>query len=178
MMLKTNIWMKGFVAFVGSFLIGRMFITGAEATNPENVVAQVTFVDVITINEINPLRYGFLDQNLSVGETVIIAPDSSLTDAGSNQLSGTFGAASLTVAGTGGESINILVDTITNGAGYTLAGFTCNYDAGVDTACGGAGYTETSVGSATLLIGATLTGTGTAVPGAADGNFNVTVAYQ
>ena len=36
--------------------------------------------------------------------------------------------------------------------GYTLATFMCNYDgAGVDTACDGTGYSETTVASATRV---------------------------
>ncbi len=40
------------------------------------------------------------------------------------------------------------------------------------------GYSETSVASATLLVGVTLTGDGTAVAGAADGSFEVIVIHQ
>ena len=42
----------------------------------------------------------------------------------------------------------------------------------------GAGYTATAVASATLKIGATLTGDNTATAGNADGSFDVTVTYQ
>ena len=52
-------------------------------------------------------------------------------------------------------------------------------NAGGDTACGGPGYSETSVGSSTLLVGLTLVGTGNnGLAGAADGSFAVTISYQ
>ena len=42
----------------------------------------------------------------------------------------------------------------------------------------GAGYTATAVASATLKIGATLTGTNSATAGNADGTFDLTIVYQ
>ncbi len=54
------------------------------------------------------------------------------------------------------QSITILVDNVGASTGYTLATFTCNYDgAGVDTACDGTGYSETTFASATLLAALT-----------------------
>ncbi len=86
-------------------------------------------------------------------------------------------AASLIVTASPGRAIIIRVDTVVPGAGYSLADFRCNYNAVSDTACDGAGYSETSVASGTLLVGVTLTGDGTAVTGAARGSFEVTVTY-
>ena len=54
------------------------------------------------------------------------------------------------------QSITILVDNVGASTGYTLATFMCNYDgAGVDTACDGTGYSETTFASATLLAALT-----------------------
>jgi hypothetical protein len=165
-------------AIAGLALAAVLSVGNVYATNPEPVVAQVTFVDAITIAEVNALQYGLLDQALNL-ETIIIAPDSTLGGTGlALVVGGTQAAANLTVAATAAQAITILVDTVVSGAGYSLATFMCNYDSGADTACDGAGYGETTVASATLLIGATLTGDNTAVPGAADGSFNVTVSYQ
>ncbi len=44
--------------------------------------------------------------------------------------------------------------------------------------CDGSGYTETSVASAILTIGATLKANGNAVVGTDDITFDVTVTYQ
>jgi hypothetical protein len=165
-------------AIAGFGLAAALAASNVYAANPEPVVAQVTFVDAITITEVNALQYGLIDQVLNL-ETIIIAPDSGVTGTGTGLIvGGTQAAANLTVAATVSQSITILVDTVVSGAGYSLGTFFCNYDGGTDTACDGAGYGETSATSASLLIGATLTGDNTATPGAADGSFNVTVSYQ
>jgi hypothetical protein len=170
--------MKGLLAIPGSALIGLMLVTGADAANPEPVTVGMDFVDPITITENGSLRFGLLDQALNT-ETIIIAPNSGVSGTGTGLiLGGTQAAADLTVTATASQSITILVDTIVSGAGYTLGTFMCKYGSGTDTACDGSGYSATSAASATLLIGATLTGDNTAVAGAADGSFNVTVAYQ
>ncbi len=176
--MNTNIWRKRFAAILGLALTGTMLATGATAANPESVVAQVTFSDPITITEVSALQYGILDQALNT-ETIIIAPDSTVTGTGTGLiLGGTQDAAELTIGAVVAQPITIVVGTIVSGAGYTLGTFMCNYNTGSDTACDGAGYSETSATSATLFVGATLTGDNTAVPGAADGSFIVTITYQ
>ena len=175
--MKTSNWMKRFAAIGGSALMGLTLTIGANAANPEPLVAQVTFANPITITEVNSLQWGTLDHNLNT-ETIIIAPNSTVTGTGTAFVIGaTPAAANLTVGATPG-GITILVDTIVSGAGYSLTAFLCDYDGGTVTACDGAGYSETAVSSATLLIGATLTGDNSAVPGAANGSFEVTVTYQ
>ena len=175
--MNTSNWMKRFAAIVGSALFGLMLATVSYAAT-ESVVAQVTFADLITITENNSLRYGVLDEAITSAESVIIAPDSSVTDAGSNVLGGTQGAANLTVGATASQTLSIQVTSITNNTGFTLGSFICSYDGGADTACQAAPYTPGSVLSATLLIGATLTGDDFAVPGVSDGSFIVTITYQ
>ena len=177
-MFKTNNWMKSFVAILGSTLVGLMLAADAAAENPEPVTVEVTFVDPITITEVSALQYGLLDQLLAGAETVVIAPDSSLTDLSGRVVGGTQAAADLTVTATELTTINILVDNIVNGTGYTLATFMCDYNTGADTACDGAGFNVTSIASATLRVGVTLTGDGLAVAGEANGSFDVTVSYQ
>ncbi len=177
-MFETNNWMKSFVAILGSTLIGLMLATGAAAENPEPVTVEVTFVDPITITEVNALQYGLLDQLLDADETVVIAPDSSVFDSNGRVVGGTQAAADLTVTATESTTITILVDNIVNGTGYTLATFICDYNAGPDTACDGAGFDVASIASATLRVGVTLTGNGSAVAGVANGRFDVTVSYQ
>ncbi len=168
--------MKKFAALLGSALLGLMLATGANAATPENVVAQVTFANPITIAEVNSLQYGTLDHNLNT-QTIIINPDSTLGGTGTAFVIGAPpAAANLTIGADIGLALTILVDNIIDGTGYALTAFMCNYDndAG-DTACNS--YNPTSVASATLLIGATLTGDNLAVPGAANGSFDVTITY-
>ena len=140
----------------------------------ENVTAEVQFVSPVAIVENNALQFGLLDAGLANAETVVIATDGSVTDAASNVLGGTQAAADLTVTATAGQSINISISSIVNGTGYALGSFTCDYDGNGSGACGSA----TSVASATLNIGATLTGDGTAVAGTANGSFDVVIDYQ
>jgi hypothetical protein len=170
--------MKGLLAILGSALIGLMLVNGADGANPEPVTVGMDFVDPITITENASLRFGLLDQALNT-ETIIIATNDVVTGTGTGLiLGGTQAAADLTVTASASQSITILVDAIFPGAGYTLTTFMCKYGSGSDTACDGSGYSETSAASATLKIGATLTGDNTAVAGNADGTFDVTVSYQ
>ncbi len=171
-----NIWMKSLLIVFGSSLSGLMPITVADAANPEPVTVGMSFLDPVTITEVNALQYGILDQTLNT-ETIIIAPNSTVSGTGTALiLGGTQAAANLTVTATASQTLTILVDSIVNGTGYALSAFVCKYNNGTDTACNS--YTPTSVASATLLVGATLTGDNLAVAGAANGSFNVTVAYQ
>ncbi len=169
---------KSFLAVVCA-LAGFLFAGSANAANPEPVVAEVEWVAPVTITETNALQFGMLDVNMLNTQTVVIAPNGAVTDANGNVAGGTQAAAALTVGAEVGRTIDILVDTIVNNTGYGLGSFVCNYDGvGHDTACSGASYAETSVASATLLVGATLTGDGLAVAGIRNGSFNVTITYQ
>ena len=151
----------------------------ARATT-EAVVAQATFVAPITIVENESLRFGLLDVAMANAETVIIGTDDSTTDAGSNTLSGaaTRGAADLTVTSTAAQAISILVDNISGGTYHNLGTFLCSYAGGGDTVCDSTYNIASSSASTTLLIGATLTGLGSAVAGADNGSFDVNVIYQ
>jgi hypothetical protein len=142
------------------------------------VEAAVTFVEPTGVGAVNDLRFGSLDRKLSDQESVTVAPDSTVTDPADRVVGGSQAAASLNVTASPGQAITILVDAVDSGAGYSLADFRCNYNAGSDTDCDGTGYLETATASGTLFVGMTLTGDGTAVVGAADGSFDVTISYQ
>ncbi len=173
-----NIWMKSLLIVFGSSLSGLMPITVADAANPESVTVDMAFLDPVTITENESLRFGLLDVNMADMETVVIAPNDGLTDAGGNVFGGTQAAADLTVTATASQSITILVDNVGTATGYALATWMCKYGTGSDTACDGSGYSATSAMSAVLLIGVTLTGNGNAVAGADNTTFDVTVTYQ
>jgi Domain of unknown function (DUF4402) len=162
----------------GAVLVG-VVGAAAYAANPEQVTVEVEFVAPITISGTTALQFGLVDVSIGATETIIIAPDSSVTDAASRLLNNSQAAAEMTVGATAGEAINILVDNVNEGAGYTLDTFLCDYNgSGVPAACDGAGLNATAAGSALLTIGATLHGTGTAAVGVQNGTFDVTVAYQ
>ena len=177
-MLYKFLSLKRFCTATTCALAALFALNGANAANPESVTIEAEFVDPITITENNALQFGLLDQNFANLETIVIGTNSAVTDAANRVLGGTQAAANLTVASTTGQSITILLDSFVNGTGYTLGTALCSYNGGADTACAGAGMSATSVASASLLIGATMTGNGLAVTGVANGSFNVTVAYQ
>ena len=177
MMFKTKIFLQGCVAVLGSALIGLMLSTSAFAANPETVTVEVEFIDPLVISTTFPLRYGLIDVNLAGGDTIQIDPDDTVTESTPRVAGGTQAAAELSVTGTASRAITILVDNIVNNTGYTLGSFMCNYD-GPDGACDGLGLSETSIASATLDIGATLTGTGLAGLGVVNGAFDVTITYD
>ena len=173
--------MKHITAISGFALIGLMLATSVDAANPEPIVVQVAFVAPITITETNPLQFGALDVAMGLTETVIIAPDGSVTDGSANVIGGTQAAATANVVATPGRAINILVDTVTTGTGYTLHTWMCDYDG--DIAGGGAcdvgGLSETSVaGSIEVRVGVTLESDAAPVVGDQDGGFELTVAYE
>ncbi len=175
----TNIWVRGLLVVFGSALIGLIPAIVADAANPESVTVDMTFLDPVTITENNPLQFGLLDVNMGNNQKVTIAPDGSWTDTQNNVFGGTQAAADLTVTATASQSITILVDNVSTATGYVLETWICHYDtAGPDSNCDGSGYTETSVASATLTIGATLKANGNAVVGTDDSTFDVTVTYQ
>ncbi len=146
----------------------------------ELVEAKVTFVNPTAIGAVNGLQFGLPGENLANIDNVIVTTGSD--DGGTKRRAvenGPQSAASLIVTAAPGQPITILVDQVVAGDGIALADFRCNYNAGDDTACGGPGYSETSVASSTLLVGVTLIGTtNNGLAGAADASFDITISYQ
>lgn len=170
---------KGILAVCSSALLGLGPGTVADAANPESVTLDMDFIDPVTITEVNPLQFGLLDVAMATNQTITIAPDGSVTDSFSNVLGGTQAAANVTVTATAAQSISILVDNVSTANGYSLEAWMCNYDnAAADSACDGAGYSETSVASAALLVGVTLRANGSATVGTDNSTFDITVSYQ
>ncbi len=158
---------------------------GSMAASSVTVRVQVNFVDPVAIGEVGALQFGSLSQHLADQESVTVALTGTVSDPDYHVMGGAKtvvrgapqAAATLTVKAVPRQSITILVDGASPGAGYSLTDFRCSYNGGSDTACDGEGYSETSVASGTLLVGATLTGDGNAVTGTVDGTFEVTVIY-
>jgi hypothetical protein len=172
---------KKLLAIVGCALAGFLSFSSAYALNPEPVTAEVTFVTPITISTNNQLQYGFLDVGLVPGETIIIAPDSTLSGTGLARIAGgAQAAANLSVTATTGQPITILIQNLSFGAGYQLNTFLCTYDTDVNAPCDGGGLLTNSSALATdtLTVGATLVGFGVPVLGNQDGSFEVSVLYQ
>ena len=87
-MLKLHLSTRKRLVIMAYAMAGLLSHGAAFAANPEPVVVQVSFVDPITITEIDALQFGLLDQNLAVSETVVIAPGGGVTDAASRVLGG------------------------------------------------------------------------------------------
>ncbi len=171
--------MKKFLAITGSALMGLTLTTGANAANPELVPVQVTFADAISISTTNGVEFGLLDSAMATGNTVTINPNSTTSDPQFRIVGGVQDAADLTVGAVATQTILIVVDNHLGATGYTLDTFVCNYNGGGDTACDGpGGYTQTSIASAQLLIGATLTANASVAAGVDDSTFDVTITYQ
>ncbi len=158
--------------------MGLMLATVAYAVQT-TVTAEVEFATPVSIGAVTALQFGVLDVGFANGESIIIAPDSTVTGDTSRIAGGTQAAADLIINATAGPTLSILIDGIVNnGGGYTLGTFVCNYNPpDTDTACNS--YNPTLVASASLFIGATLSGTvaGASV-GTFNGSFDVTVLYQ
>ncbi len=176
--MNTKIWMRKSLAILGSAVMGTMLATTAYAT-VESVTAEVTFAGPISFSPVNQLQFGVIDEALNLEVITINTADGVSGDGVPLMIQGTPLAADLTITATAGPTLSILVDAIVPGAGYGLTLFRCKYAAEGEAACDVGGYTATAVGaSATLKIGATLTGDNTATAGNADGSFDVTVTYQ
>ena len=158
---------------------------GSLAASSVTVRVQVTFVNPVAISEVSALRFGSLSQHLVDQESVTAVLTGTVSDPADHLMGGAKTvvrgaprvAANLKVYAPPRQSITILINGASPGAGYSLTDFRCSYNGGSDTACDGAGYTETSVASGTLLVGATLIGDSTAAAGSANGTFDVTVIY-
>lgn len=162
----------------GLVVAGLVLAARLAAADTVTVPVQVTFVDPVTITEVSALTFGSLDKNLTDLERVTIAPDNTVADPAGRVEGGTQAAASMTIKASPGQRITIQVDAVDPGAGYSLSDFRCSYNAGSDTPCEGAGFSETTAAAGTLFVGATLTADGTTAAGPADGSLDVTVVYQ
>ena len=172
--------MKKFLAVLGSAMISTMLATAAYAT-VEQVPVEVTFVAAIGIAENETLQVGLLDVGMLVNDTVTINTNDTFVESASNVVGGNQRAALLTITAEGLVGITITAGNVLGATHYTLDTWLCSYAGGSDTACTtGTPYNLTSdvSGSATLDIGVTLTGLGSATAGNDDSTFDVTVTYQ
>ena len=177
-MANTSICMKSILAILGAAAMGLIPVTVADAANPEPVTADMVFQDPITITEINPIQFGLLDVNMALDERVRVRPNGTTQDIDNNILGGTQAPADVTVGAQASQTINIIVENKVAGNYYDLIRFRCRYNGATSDGNCNAGYTQTSVASATLLIGCDVRGNGSAVAGVDNGSFDITVFYQ
>ena len=158
--------------------MGLLHAVVADAANPEPVTVSMTFQEPVTITENNPIQFGLLDVNLADTERVRVRPNGSTQDNNNRILGGTQAPADVTVGAQASNSITIVVENEVDGNGYDLVRFRCRYNGATSDGNCNVGYTETSVASATLLIGCDVRGNGSATVGVDNGSFDITVFYQ
>jgi hypothetical protein len=141
--------------------------------------AKVSFVHPAGIGEINDMQIGMSDRDLLFSARVTVPPEDWMGGAKIAAVKPRMKtAASLSVKAPPGQAITIYVDEVNDGDGYSLIDFRCNYNAGDDAACDGAGYSDISVASGTLVVGATLIAKDNGISGPGSGSFDITVSYQ
>ena len=178
-MSNSGICRTDYLAILGAALMALLPANIVDAANPEPVTVDMDFIDPISITENDPIRFGLLDVTAASGNRVRVDADGTVIDNSNIILGGTQAPADLTVTASPGQSINILVDNISTANGYSLARWRCIYNnAASDTRCDNNGYTETTVASATLKIGVRLDANGSAVLGADNSTFDVTITYE
>ena len=163
---------------LGLSLVALMLPVSHALAATQSMTASAEFVTPVSLSSAVNLRFGLLDVGFAGIETIVIAPGGTVTDAASRVVGGTQGQGSVTVTATAAQTITILVDNVGTATGYTLATWKCSYNSGTDTVCDGGGMTATSVASATLNIGATMTRKATPIVGTDNSTFDVTVLYQ
>ena len=132
---------KGLVPYVA--VMALLLSAASLAANSVTVRVQVTFVDPVAISEVGALEFGSLSQHLADQESVTVASIGTMSDPADPFMGGAKTvvrgapqtAANLTVKAAPRQSITILVDGASPGAGYTLTDFRCSYNGGSDTAC-------------------------------------------
>jgi hypothetical protein len=141
--------------------------------------AKVTFVHPVGVGKINDMQIGMSDRDLLFSAQVTVPPDDWMGGAKIAAVKPSMKtAASLSVNAPPGQAITIYVDEVNAGDGYSLADFRCNYNAGDEAACDGTGFSDISVASGTLVVGATLVAKDTGMSGPGTGSFDITISYQ
>ena len=179
MIVKIYNWTKKIVAILGTSLIGLMLSTGVNA-EVEPVEVRVEFVAPIAITEVTPLEFGLVDLNMVSPETIVIAIDGGVTDAGLNILGGaTPTAATFTTQMAATKAITIQVTSPSPGTYYTLGTWRCDYNSLNEGDClAGIQVTSAAGPVVPIRLGVTLTSTGPALAVTDYGGFDLTITYD
>jgi hypothetical protein len=116
---------------------------GPLAAGSVTVRVQVTFVDPVAVSEVSALQFGSLSQSLADKESVTVASTGTVSDPADHVMGDPAdhvmggaktvvrgapqAAANLLVRAPPRQSITILVDGASPGAGYSLTDFRCSY---------------------------------------------------
>ena len=135
------------------------------------------FVEPITLTETNALQFGLVSTDAENTNILSINSAGDVGGLSSLFIGGVQAAAAITVTASNLNTLEIIINNIVNGQGYTLGTFVCDYNGGGESGCSSA-MNVSSVASGVLLIGATLTADGTDVAGTANGSFDIVITYQ
>ena len=167
-------------ALITTTFLTTSLISGVSYAATATVGASAVFVTPLALSSTQDLYFGTHTTDISTTATiavsisgVITASDTGayLNDAGTNGVVEVIGESGLDV--TISVSENVAADF------YTMDTFTCKYDSGTETACSGAGYTQTLGASGSeILIGATANMNAAPTSGTDSGSVTVTVTYN
>jgi len=143
----------------------------------QSVTANLAFDSPLVLTKNSDINFGTVIAGTASTYTITTA--GTVTATGSGQtLYGTKAAASITIAGSATDTVNISVGGYTAQGGVTPANATCAYNGGTAGSCTITGAAAAGTGKS-LLIGVDATVDGTQAAGAkATPSFTVTVTYS
>jgi len=169
---------RKFCAGLSVAAMGLMIVPAAWSAT-QSVTANIRFDSPLTITKTQDIDYG----SVTAGQnnTYTISPTGATSVSGSGTGTYLFGAphaASINIAGSTTDTLNISVGGYTANNGVTPANATCKYGAGAAGSCSIAAAASPSAGT-TLLVGADVTADGTQAAGtSAAPTFTLTIVYN
>lgn len=144
----------------------------------QSVTANIRFDTPLNLNKTADIDFGSVTAaNASTYRISTAGAVSTVAGTGS-YLTGTTQAASITISGSGSQTLNISVGGYTAQGGVTPSNARCAYDGGGEQACSYAAAAAPAAGKV-LLVGADVAADGSQVAGAtATPTFTVTVVYN
>ncbi len=143
----------------------------------QSVTANIRFDTPLNITKTQDIDFGSVQA--STADTYTISPTGSTSHSGSGAyLFGSPHAASITLAGSTTNTMNISVGSYTANNGVTPANATCKYGSGAAGSCAIPAAAAPGAGT-TLLVGADVTADGTQAAGTtAAPTFTLTIVYN
>ena len=173
--MRVEIKQTGFIRL--AIAAAALLFSGDAMAATQSVTANLAFDAPLTLTKTSDINFGTV--SAGVASTYTITTTGTVTATGSGQtLYGTKTAASITIAGSATNTVNISVGGYTAQGGVTPANATCAYNGGAAGSCSIATGVAAGAGK-TLLIGADAIVDGTQIAGAtATPSFTVTVVYN
>lgn len=153
-------------------------IAPAAFSATQSVTANIRFDTPMTLNKTADINFGSVTAGSASTYRISTAGAVSTVSGTGAALFGTTQAASITIAGSPTQTLNISVAGYTTQGGVTPSNARCAYNGGAEQACSYAAAAAPAAGKV-LLVGADVAADGTQVAGAtATPTFTVTVVYN